>query len=224
MPNWGSTLLGAVALALVMAVSPASAASLKVIYAFHYGEDSVGVRPIRGVIFDSGGLYGTAFRAPSGGTLFRIDTASATGELLYPIPITASGVDLYGLPALRRDNLYLSGLDATTMIYGVYRVADGGAAKPKPIHEFIEPATEGRLPNGYLLLNGSYLYGATDGGGSANIHDYVFKMDLQGNIVWKSYLSAFGGLRPIGQLVKVDGWLYGATNFGGPVNREPSSG
>ena len=88
------------------------------------------------------------------------------------------------------------------------------------IHPFAGAPNGGDGGTGNLVLNGSYLYGATENGGA---YDYgtVFRVKIDGTgfVILHSFSGATEGSNPTGSLVLKNSLLYGLTRFGGPSGK-----
>ncbi|MFO1314825.1 MAG: choice-of-anchor tandem repeat GloVer-containing protein [Burkholderiales bacterium] len=88
-------------------------------------------------------------------------------------------------------------------------------------------ATDGALPYGSLMYDGTYLYGTTSAGGTHG-KGTVFRflpVAMQGTATL-AYLYQFGayandGIKPIDNVIKVGNTLYGMTVYGGAAGESP---
>jgi len=91
------------------------------------------------------------------------------------------------------------------------------AARPTVLHSFGKTSTDGRWPEGSVLIVGSTLYGMTSEGGTRD-WGTIFKVNKDGTgyqVLHNFTDSPSDGGSPWGSLVKWGDYLYGFTNYGG---------
>jgi uncharacterized repeat protein (TIGR03803 family) len=177
-----------------------------VLYQFAGGLD--GANPVSPLVLTNGLLFGTTSGSPGGecspdcGTLFQLDPKSGAEMVLHVF--TGAGGD-GGAPG----NLQLFG----TTFYGTTML--GGASNNGILYEFgisqtpyqllhdFEGGVDGANPAGALILNGKFVYGTTEFGGTAG-GGTLFKIGATG----KKYqvvndFTGTNGSMPLGGLTTV---------------------
>jgi len=104
----------------------------------------------------------------------------------------------------------------------------GSAAAFNVVHSFqVAGATDGALPYGSLMYDGTYLYGTTSAGGAYG-NGTVFRVApvAMGGTAAPTLLYQFGanandGIKPIDNVIKVGNTLYGMTVYGGASGPSP---
>lgn len=89
------------------------------------------------------------------------------------------------------------------------------------LHDFSGYPSDGNLPYGFLISDGTYLYGMTQSGG-ANSKGAIFRIMPDGTnytLLYSFTGNSTSGSSPYGSLILVGTYLYGVTAFGG-VNNE----
>lgn len=116
---------------------------------------------------------------------------------------------------------------------GVIYVIDPAVAKPggggfSVVYSFqAASSTDGALPYGSLMYDGTYLYGTTSAGGKyGNGTVFRFAPVAVGGTASVTLLYQFGanandGIKPIDNVVKVGNTLYGMTVYGGAPGASP---
>jgi len=116
-----------------------------------------------------------------------------------------------------------------TTLYGTTYYGDGGwngivfsmetnGSSFTILHTFSGSTTDGRYPDGDLLLSGTTLYGMTSSGGTDSDNDgTIFKIETNGTgfATMKDFDNASTGDTPEGNLVLSGGMLYGINWTGG---------
>ncbi len=179
----------------------------------------------KGDLVESGGVfYGMTYSGGSNsvGTVFKVDPDGSDFVLLhsfaygmadgrYPIGslVAASGV-LYGMA--KEGGAGLSGvifaLNTDGSNYSLLRSFSGGT-------------TDGKMPQGSLILSAGELFGMTQEGGTGAVGT-IFKIGTGGS--GYSLLHNFlgwteNGNTPYGSLIELDGVLYGMTAYGGTSSK-----
>ncbi len=151
------------------------------------------------------------------GLCFLVMPVRAQINLLHEFPGSTNDGEM---PA---DSLILSGTTLYGMTnmggasdYGViFKVQTNGSGYTV-LHEFAGGATDGSYPYGSLIIDGSTLYGMTNGGGADDCGT-VFKVQTDGS--GYTLLHEFGGSSdghsPYGSLLLSGSTLYGMTTYGG---------
>jgi uncharacterized repeat protein (TIGR03803 family) len=88
------------------------------------------------------------------------------------------------------------------------------------LHDFGGDVNDGRSPFGSLLLNGTTLYGTTNGGGTKSMGT-VFQINTDGTNYARVHDFAGGttdGANPVDNVILVNNTLYGMTQAGGQCN------
>lgn len=203
----------------VVAVTPAHAQTLTVLYSFKGATD--GENPVASLVRDvSGNLYGTTgcnYCASAHGSVFKVDP-HGNETTLYSFSGGTDGGDPYGSLLLDgTGNLY-----GTTLGGGAYR---GGTVfkldakgKETVLYDFRGYPSDGAEPFAGLIRDSlGNFYGTTFDGGSSE-GGTVFKLDPSGN---ETVLHTFAGFpadgeEPAAALVRDGaGNLYGTTFQGG---------
>jgi gliding motility-associated-like protein len=177
---------------------------------------SSGTDPLGALYFDGTFLYGMTGLGGSSnvGTIFKIMPDGTNFIKLYDFDITTGRNPLSAL------------ISDGTFLYGM--TPQGGAGNRGVIFKIMPDGTgytllselsapgAGSSPNGNLLYDGFFLYGATRNGG-ANGVGTIFKLlpDGTGYTTLIDFNGAGNGSRPTGSLISDGTFLYGTTNFGG---------
>lgn len=185
-----------------------------------------GAQPDTKLLLNGTTLYGTTF---SGGTydrgvLFRVDTILTALVKIHEFGNPAiPGDSSYPLSNLILVNGLFVELYGTTYSGGafgggtVFRVRTNGAAFTT-LHSFDGSTSDGYVPIGGLVRDGSgNLYGTTEFGGASNLGT-VFKMNATGSSFELLHSFTGGptdGYHPENQLVLENGNLYGTAVEGG---------
>jgi uncharacterized repeat protein (TIGR03803 family) len=104
----------------------------------------------------------------------------------------------------------------------------GSTAAFAIVHSFqAGSATDGALPYGSLMYDGTYLYGTTSAGGQYGKGTvFRFAPVAMGGVAAVTLLYQFGanandGIKPIDNVVRVGNTLYGMTVYGGASTASP---
>jgi uncharacterized repeat protein (TIGR03803 family) len=216
-----------------------SAGKEKILYNFTGGTD--GANPNAGLVRDKGGnFYGTAV---AGGDLSCVQTGtsgcgvvfelSAAGKysVLYAFTGSSDGANPQGVVMDSAGNLYgptFYGGDTTCFVpYGcgvVFKLTKASNWSESALHTF-EFDTNGTVPQGFLNISGTTLYGATTSGG--NLADcggsgcgVIFKMPTStgAETVLYTFTGGADGSGPTGGMIlDSNGNLYGTTAGGGDL-------
>jgi uncharacterized repeat protein (TIGR03803 family) len=186
---------------------------LTVVHTFN-GTD--GEFPEHGVVRDrAGNLYGvTAFGGTGdNGTVYKI-AKDGTFTTLHNFTGGADGGFLYGGLAIDKDgNLYGNADDGGTDGYGtVFKLAPDGTLTV--LYNFTG-GTDGRNPEGDVLLEGKSLYSTTTGGGDPSCGcGVIYKITAKGKEKVLEAFTATSGNEYAGGLTPSHGVFYGTTQNG----------
>jgi uncharacterized repeat protein (TIGR03803 family) len=193
--------------------------SISILYALGNGSD--GAHPYSGLIQSGNVLYGAAYSGGdfSHGAVFRINT-DGTGYLnVHSFTSGDDGAFPYGGLLMSGDVLFGTtsylGPYGNYSYGGVFRMNTNGALFASL--EGFNVQTDGRTPEGDLVLSGNTLYGTTTGGGNGG-HGVVFAIGTDGTGFTDLY-SFDGyddGAYPYAGLVLSGNRLYGTT-YGGSL-------
>ncbi len=184
----------------------------------HFSSSATGATPYGSLYWDGTFLYGMTSVGGSNnfGTLFKI-LPDGTGFTKL-LDFNGTGNGSYPLGSLISDGTFLYGLTSSggTSNFGtIFRILKDGTGYQKLLN-FTGTAT-GREPNGTLLYDGSFLYGVTLRGGTAN-DGTIFRIRTDGTGFGKLFdfntVTQFAD-SPFGDLVTDGIYLYGMTYFGG---------
>ncbi len=181
-----------------------------------------GARPVAGLVYMKGVLYGTTTTGGSNniyndfgaGTVFSI-TPSGTENVLYSFAGGSDGVSPAGGLLDVKGTLYGTTTEGGAHGCGtIFKITKAGAEKI--IHSFYD-APDGCSPNGGLLDVKGTLYGTTAYGGSYHGGGgTVFRVTATDK---ERVLHSFGfesdGSNPLAGLTELNGILYGTTDQGG---------
>ncbi len=182
----------------------------------HNFDGTNGVVPYGTPVTDGTFLYGmTAFGGTSNmGTLFKImpdgtgfstifnftgpNGSNPRGSLIY------DGTFLYGMTTL----------GGTNNLGTIFKIMPNGTGFVNLLH--FAGSSNGRLPYGSLMSDGTFLYGMTYGGGVSDLGT-VFKImpDGTGYVRLLDFFGPPNGSLPYGSLVSDGTFLYGMTSEGG---------
>ncbi len=109
-------------------------------------------------------------------------------------------------------------------VYSLTPSQDGSTFVESTLHDFIG-GSGGCSPSGGLIVNGSTLYGVTDGGGSKG-YGTVYEVPLTGGSgkVLYSFSGGTDGGVPVCTLTTDGTYLYGTTLTGGAVSQSQPAG
>jgi len=119
--------------------------------------------------------------------------------------------------------------DGSGVVFQIDPAAAPGSAKAfAVVHSFqAASATDGALPYGSLMYDGTYLYGTTSAGGAyGNGTVFRFAPVPMGGTATPTLLYQFGanandGIKPIDNVIRVGNALYGMTVYGGASGPSP---
>jgi uncharacterized repeat protein (TIGR03803 family) len=172
--------------------------------------------PEHGVVRDkAGNLYGvTAFGGDSDeGTIYKI-AKDGTFTTLHHFSGGSDGGFLYGGLAIDKDgNLYGSADDGGSNGYGtVFRLAPDGNLTV--LYNFTG-GTDGRNPEGDMLLKGTSLYSTTTGGGDTSCQcGVIYEVTAKGKEKVLEAFTATSGNEYSAGLTPSNGVFYGTTQNG----------
>ena len=179
-----------------------------------------GRHPYGSLISDGTFLYGmtSSGGTSDSGTVFKI-LPNGTGYLkLMDFAGSSSGKWPYG--SLFYDGTFLYGMTqggGTSGMGTMFKIKPDGTRYVKMID--FAGASNGKLPCGSLIYDGTFLYGMTKGGGTSD-QGTVFKIipDGTGYIKLMDFSGGVNGSDPFGSLIFDGTFLYGVTEFGGANN------
>lgn len=228
---YGTTIDGGTGMGTVFELRPNKSGGWNesVLYSFAGPNNNDGAYPTAQVTFDAhGNLFGTTAQGGVGscncGTVFELSPNGKHGwtETVihsfqgFPDLNTPSG----GVTFDAAGNFYGSSFSGGGFNYGgIYEFTNSSGWQEQIIHSFHD-GTDGRQPQGTLVLHGQALFGITVFGEPYN-GGTVFKLKLARNGSWKlSNIYSFGadgdGETPTGDLAfDTSGHLYGTTEVGG---------
>jgi uncharacterized repeat protein (TIGR03803 family) len=208
--------LAALAAALSLPLTAATAQTFKVLHDFGAGADGQG--PLGALIYKGGKLYGmTGGGGADGlGSVFSVAHKSGKEEVIYNFTNGQDG----GIP-------YAGLVKAHGLLYGTTQI--GGAGRNGTVVS-IDPATgaettlyaftggsDGGSPLAALTYHDGKLYGTTVLSGSGN-KGTIFSIDIKSGLetTLYSFTGGTGGGFSIGRLIYDNNVLYGTTEIGGP--------
>lgn len=168
--------------------------------------------------FDGTFLYGmtNSGGANNSGTAFRIRPDGTDFLKLLDFDGTGNGSDPYG--TFFSDGTFLYGMTSTggaNDLGTIFKIFPNGTGYTKLLD--FNGATNGSFPLGTLISDGTFLYGVTSGGGTAN-RGTIFKIlpDGTGYVRMHNFNNT-NGSEPWGKLLLIGTTLYGMTSEGGSV-------
>jgi uncharacterized repeat protein (TIGR03803 family) len=183
-----------------------------------YNSATNGSNPLENLSTDGTWLYGTTIQggAFAKGTIFKIKPDGTSFTLLFEF----DGINGEGPHStLLHLGNYLYG---TTMSGGqnsigtLFKILPDGSG-----HEIIfnfDGTSNGGKPLGYLISDGTFLYGMNLGGPNSTPGIlYKIKPDSTSFQILKIFTGNSDGYQPFGSLILVGNTLYGFTNAGGSV-------
>ncbi|MCU0420692.1 MAG: FG-GAP-like repeat-containing protein [Cyclobacteriaceae bacterium] len=179
---------------------------------------TTGATPYGSLYWDGTFLYGmtSVGGANNFGTLFKILPDGTGFSKLLDFNGTGNGSFPFG--SLISDGTFLYGMTSSggTSNFGtIFKVLKDGTGYQRLLN--FTGAANGREPNGTLLYDGSFLYGMTLRGGTAN-DGTIFRIRTDGTGFGKLFdfniVTQFAD-SPFGDLVTDGTHLYGMTYFGG---------
>jgi uncharacterized repeat protein (TIGR03803 family) len=149
------------------------------------------------------------------GTIFKVKTDGSNYTKLLDLDSAATGSIPSG--SLISDGTYLYGMTSHGGPYDfgtIFKIKPDGTGFIKLLD--FSGTANGRSPNASLIYDGTFLYGMTSGGGTAN-GGTIFKIKTDGSSYIKllDFNSATGGIGPCGDLLLDGTTLYGTTRGGG---------
>jgi len=190
----------------------------KVLYSFG-ASGTDGQDPIAGLTLAGSTLFGTTVNGGSAndGTVFSINTDGSGYQVVHSFTDNDDGNNPYNGDSISGLTLVGSTLYGTAASggYGVGSIfsinTNGGDYQV--LHEFAQEGIDGNDPDVGLTLDGSTLYGTTEGGG-ADGRGTIFSIDTDGSDYQTVY--TFNGVYYPNGLTLVGSTLYGTTEQGGP--------
>jgi len=189
-------------------------AQLTKIHEFNY---SNGQEPFGSLLSEGNSLYGVTSKGGKNGwgTIFKIQTDGTGFTKIFDFDRIASGSSPVG--SLISDKTYLYGVTyggGTNNMGTIFRIKSDGSGFTK-LFEFAG-TSNGKLPVGSLLYDGTFLYGMTQMGGT-NDKGVIFKIKPDGSEFNKilDFSGKANGASPQGSLISDGTFLYGMTNNGG---------
>ena len=193
----------------------AQAPTFRTLYRFSGGAD--GGRPLAGLLYQGGLLYGTTQRGGAAGlgTVFAVDPLTGAQSVIYSFALGGDAAQPQaGLVALGG---LLYGTAPQGGAYGAGAVfsVDPVSGVEHVLYSFTG-GVDGRYPYGELISAGAILYGTTQGGGNYYAGT-VFQLDpaTAGEAVVYSFTGGADGADPYAGLTSHNGLLYGTAGDGG---------
>ncbi|MBU4306987.1 MAG: hypothetical protein KKB32_04040, partial [Acidobacteria bacterium] len=193
-------------------------AQVKLLHEFAGAPDD-GDFPYGSLIISGSTLYGMTYvgGANSKGTIFSIQTDGSGFTLLHSFAGgTEDGANPSGDLLLIGGTLFGMTEAGGDSDYGtIFKIESTGSGFAL-LHEFAGGTDDGRRPSGSLIVSGSTLYGATNGGGDFD-SGMIFKIQTDGNgyLIILEFGVVIPGCNPSGSLVLFDSTLYGTTYYCG---------
>jgi len=217
--NWQRVPRQAVVIVCLLLAASGAALAYELNLINELGDQANDVREPRTTLVLSGDtLYGMTTRggANEGGTLFSVKTDGSDFGVLYDFEngsypfgnIVVSGTKIYG-------TTHYNGANGYGMVYSI----DTDGSDFDSVYDFASGADNGRGPSG-VSFDGTYLYGATYGGGDADVGT-IYKVKTDGTEF--SLLHEFGGWigydgsNPYSAPMISGSTLYGAVPWNGPT-------
>jgi uncharacterized repeat protein (TIGR03803 family) len=193
--------------------------TLDTLYSFS-GYPTSGERPAGSLISIGSYLYGvTVFGGTHDlGCLFKIMPDGSNYNLLHSFS-GYTGDGSYPENSLITDGTYIYGmtpLGGSNDLGTIFRMMPDGS-NDTILHSFTGSTSDGSLPKGSLIYNGSFLYGMTFRGG-ANDYGTVFRIKTNGSndtLLYSFTGDTSDGSLPLGSLIFSGTFLYGMTWTGG---------
>lgn len=187
---------------------------------FDFNGTSDGKNPIGALFHSNGYLYGLTLWGgnKNRGVIYKIDISGNNFQVLKNFQDTPDGRLPYG--GLISDGTKLYGTSISGGIYGwgtVFSLEKDGSNYT--ILKNFNDDGNGRNPVGILIMEGNYLYGTTEAGGTNDVGT-VYKIDTNNNeySVLASFDKIPSGAVPQGGLVSHGNSFYGVTSLGGINN------
>jgi len=183
----------------------------------NFADDTTGLSPYGSLISDGTFLYGmtTSGGTNSHGTIFKIMPDGTGYVQLLDFAGPTTGRNPYG--SLISDDTFLYGMTAyggTNNLGTIFKIMPNGTGYVKLLD--FAGTTNGSLPFGSLISDGTFLYGMTQNGGT-NDMGTIFKImpDGTGYVKLLDFAGATNGMNPYSSLISDDTFLYGMTYYGG---------
>jgi len=170
------------------------------------------------LIISDSTLYGLTYYGGDNdcGTIFKIQTDGSGYSLLHEFAGGVDGAEPSGL-SISGSTLYGTALWGGASGYGtIFKVETNGSGYSL-LHEFAGGVTDGRWPNGSLIISGSTLYGTTAAGGASG-KGTIFKLQTGGSgfvLLHEFAGGADDGDNPVGFPLISSSTIYGTTHYGG---------
>ncbi len=183
-----------------------------------------GSQPNGSLLFDGNFLYGMTRSGGTNnlGTIFKIKTDGTGYSKLLDFSGVANGSEPYS--SIISDGTFLYGTtrlggtgSCTTSGCGtIFKIKPDGSSYSK-ILDFI--GTNGKVPRGDLIYDGTFLYGTAPNGGTAT-KGVLFKIKHDGKEYSKLYdfTGSPNSTNPYGSLISDGTFLYGTSGLGGANN------
>ncbi len=188
---------------------------------FDFTVSTSGRYPYGSLISDGTFLYGMTELggAYGAGTIIKIMSDGSGYVKLLDFNATASGSNPWG--SLISVGTFLYGMTENGGTKGdgtIFKIMPDGTGYVKLL-DFDGPLT-GRSPDGSLIYDGTFLYGMTENGGTAD-DGVIFKIKPDGSNYLKllDFDGAAKGSDPLGSLFSDGNFFYGMTEYGGINNK-----
>ena len=218
---YGTTLQGGPAQGgSVFELSPAGGGNWTERDLHDFGSLSAGLFPYGGVVFDTtGNLYGTTSTGgtSNGGTVFKLAAGSWTATTLHNFGAGTDGSTSYAGLVLSGGNLYGTTSAGGTSGGGTLfeLTPSGGSWTLQLVHSF-GAGSDGTTPYAGLITDtAGNLYGTTLSGGIYGSGGTVFKFNVHGELVLRSFGLPEGYGSVAGLAFDAAGNLYGTGEYGG---------
>lgn len=185
---------------------------------FDFEATTSGSFPPSSLYFDGTFLYGmtNSGGANNNGTAFRIRPDGTDFLKLLDFNGTGNGSDPYG--TFISDGTFLYGMTSSggaNNLGTIFKILPDGTGYTKLLD--FNGTVNGGFPLGSLISDGTFLYGVTSGGGTAN-QGTIFKILPDGTgYVRMHNFNTTNGREPWGKLLLIGTTLYGMTESGGSV-------
>lgn len=182
-------------------------------------DETNGSQP-HGLFYDDGTyLYGvtTGGGLLGHGTIYKMKRDGSDFEIIFNFDLLGTGNG--PTAGLISDGTYLYGMtvggSSTDNYLGtLYKIKPDGSDHTILMDFLDDP--NGAYPYGYLVFDGTYLYGMTNTGGDEN-RGTIFKIKTDGTEYQKLLdFDNDNGAQPLGSLILVGTTLYGMAELGGP--------
>jgi len=181
---------------------------------------SNGSYPFGSLVSDGVFLYGMTYTGGINdmGTLFKIMPDGTGYTKLLDLAGTTNGSYPQGYLIFNGGFLFgMTAFGGANDMGTIFKIMPDGTMYSKLLD--FDGASNGKAPLGYLISDGTFLYGMTSEGGSGNL-GCLFKIMPDGTGYSKllDFTGATNGGNPYGSLIAEGGMLYGMTTFGGTNN------